>query len=116
MNPPQRNLPLCQPPRPNPERDAHVEEIENQRPAEDDGVERPGAFFRQLGSGDDDRPGEDPEEVGTEGLVEVPAGAGGEEDGGELVLHGVEDVAPVYVLSWGVSGGGFGDGDGSGGC
>ena len=31
-------------------------------------------------------------------MVEVPAGTGGEEDGGELVLDRVEDVAPVYVL------------------
>ena len=48
--------------------------------------------------GDDDGPREDPEEVGSEGLVEVPAGTGGEEDGCQLVLQCVEDVAPVYVL------------------
>ena len=78
----QRHLPPRQPPRPDPQRDAHVEEVEHQRPAEDDGVEGPGALLGQRGGGDDDGPGEDPEEVGAEGLVEVPAGAGGEEDGG----------------------------------
>lgn len=36
-------------------------------------------------------------------MVEVPAGGGGEEDGGELVLEREEDVAPVYVLVWSVS-------------
>ena len=81
-NPPQRNLPTSQPPRPNPKRDAHIEEIENERPAKNDGVERPGSFFRQLDFGDDDCPWEDPKEVRSEGLIEVPAGAGGEEDGG----------------------------------
>lgn len=35
-------------------------------------------------------------------MVEVPAGSGGEEDGGELVLEREEDVAPVYVLVWSV--------------
>lgn len=98
MNPPQRHLPPGQPPRPNPQRDRHVEKINNQRPAKDDGVERPGSLFGQPRLGDDDRPGEDPEKVGPEGLVEVPAGAGGEEDGGQLVLDGVEDVAPVDIL------------------
>lgn len=47
-------------------------------------------------------------------MVEVPARAGGEEDGRELVLQGVEDVAPVYVLGWGVSGRGFWGWDGVG--
>ena len=46
-------------------------------------------------------PGEHPEEVGAEGLVEVPAGDGGEKDGCELIVEGVEDVAPIYCL-WGV--------------
>jgi hypothetical protein len=47
---------------------------------------------------DGDGPGEHPEEIGAEGLVEVPAGDGGEEDGCELVVQGVEDVAPVNCL------------------
>jgi len=37
-------------------------------------------------------------EVRAEGLVEVPARGGCEENGGELVGEGVEDVAPVYGL------------------
>ena len=45
VNPPQRHLPSGQPPCPKPQRDAHVEEIKNQRPAEDHGVERPCALF-----------------------------------------------------------------------
>ena len=61
-NPPQRNLPIKQSPRLNPKRDAHIEEIENERPAKNDSVERPSSFFRQLDFGDDDCPGEDPEE------------------------------------------------------
>ena len=56
---------------------------------------------------DDDAPGEHPEEIGAEGLVEVPAGTGGKEDGGELGLERVEDVAPVNVLGE-VLVGGFG--------
>lgn len=47
---------------------------------------------------DRNSPGKNPEEVRAEGLVEVPAGGGCEEDGGELVGEGVEDVAPVYGL------------------
>ena len=86
MNLSQRNLPLRQPPRPESERDAHIEEIENQRPAKYDCIERPRSFFRQLDLGDDDCPRENPEEVGSEGLIEVPARAGGEEDSSELVL------------------------------
>lgn len=43
-------------------------------------------------------PGKNPEEVRAEGLVEVPARGGCEENGGELVGEGVEDVAPVYGL------------------
>lgn len=31
-------------------------------------------------------------------MVEEPAGVGCEEDGGDLILEGVEDVTPVYVL------------------
>lgn len=98
MNLAQCNLPLCEPPRPNPERDAHIEEVENQRPAENDSIECPRSFFGQPDFGDDDCPRKNPEEVGSESLIEVPAGTGGEEDGRELVLQGVEDVAPVYVL------------------
>lgn len=49
---------------------------------------------------DRDSPGQNPEEIRAEGLVEVPAGGGCEEDGRELVGEGVEDVAPVYGL-WG---------------
>lgn len=45
-----------------------------------------------------DSPGKNPEEVRAECLVEVPAGGSCEEDGGELVGEGVEDVAPVYGL------------------
>ncbi len=86
MDLPQRHLPLRQPPRPHPERDAHVEEVKDERPAEDDGVEGPGSLGGQRRFGHDDGPGEDPEEVGSQGLVEVPARAGGEEDGRELVL------------------------------
>lgn len=82
MNPPQGHLPFRQSPRPKSQRDTHIEEIENQRPAKDDCVERPRSFFGQPDLGDDDGPGEDPEEVGSEGLVEIPAGTGGEEDGG----------------------------------
>lgn len=62
-NPHQRNLPSSQPPCPYPKRDAHIEEIENERPAKNDGVKRPRSLFRQFDFGDDDRPREDPEEV-----------------------------------------------------
>jgi len=51
---------------------------------------------------DGNGPGEHPEEVGAKRLVEVPAGGGGEEDGGELIGEGVEDVAPVDCLGEGV--------------
>lgn len=66
-----------------------------------------------------DGPGQHPEQVRAERLVEVPAGGGGEEDGGEEGGQGVEDVAPVDCLcgvSWGVIGGGSrGEGEGEGG-
>ena len=105
-NPPQRHPPPPQPPPPHPQHDPHVQEIKHQRPAEDDRVQRPRSLLRQPDPRGDDGPGQDPEEVGSEGLVEVPAGAGGEEDGGELVLERVEDVTPVYVLFF-CEGGGF---------
>lgn len=81
----------------------NIEEIKDEGAAKDDGVELPRDLLGHADFGDDDCPGQDPEEVGAEGLVEEPAGSGGKEDGGELVLHGVEYVAPVDVLEEGGS-------------
>ena len=65
--------------------------------------ECPRALLRRLHLGNDDGPGERPEEFGGEGLIEIVARVSGEEDRSELVLKGVEDIAPVYslyVVSW----------------
>jgi hypothetical protein len=76
----------------------HIKEIEDQRAAKDDRIIVPCVIRRHSNACYGDGPGEHPQEVRAEGLEEVPAGDGGEEDGGQLVVEGIEDVAPVYCL------------------
>jgi hypothetical protein len=83
---------------PEPKHKTHVEEIKDQRAAEDDRIIVPRAIGRHANACHGDGPWEHPEEVGAEGLEEVPAGDSGEEDGCQLVIEGVENVAPVYCL------------------
>ena len=92
------NLPLHNPPNPQHDHQPNIEEVKDQRPAEDDGIKRPSVRFRHLHFCHHDRPGQHPQEIRPQGLVEIPARNGSEEDGAELVVDGVEYIAPVDVL------------------
>jgi len=85
-------------PRPKHTHKGDIEEIKDQGTTENERVVRPRVVRRHADARDDDRPGHHPREVGAEGLVEEPARDGGEQDGGELVVEGVKDVAPVNGL------------------
>ena len=54
--------------------------------------------MRDRDLGDDYGPGKNPEKVGTESLIEVPARGGSEENSGKLVIEGIEDIGPVDGL------------------
>ena len=102
LNPPPHRL--CpnfsphQPPPPNAQHRNHNKEIKHQRPTEDNRMILPRIFNIDVNLRNRNSPGKNPVEVRAEGLVEVPARGGCEENGGELVGEGVEDVAPVYGL------------------
>lgn len=97
---PHTHPPPPQPPRPTPQHAHHDDRVEHQRAPEDNGIVAPRGRGAHVDPGDGDGPGQHPEQVRAEGLVEVPAGGGGEEDGGEEGRERVEDVAPVDGL-WG---------------
>jgi hypothetical protein len=82
----QPHSPLVQQPCPEPNHKYDVEEIEDQRSTENDGMVAPCIVGRHADARHGYGPGEHPQEVGAEGLVEVPAGDSGEEDGSELVI------------------------------
>lgn len=87
-----------------------VEEAKDQAASEHERVIRPGVAGIQVDGRDHDGPGQDPAEVGDEGLIQVPGRTGGEQDGGKLGGERVEDITPVDRLPHVLGDGGHGVG------
>jgi len=73
VNTTKSDFPPCQSPRPEKSNDPHVEEIKNQGAAKYYRIVCPRTFFGHFDLSYNNGPGENPEEVRSQYLVEVPA-------------------------------------------